>query len=77
MGFFFFFESVIALREKVSPVLVISAKTLRGKVSWRLGARNATKSHCTTNLTQEIYWERLKRVDASIWVRSNSEMGRR
>lgn len=31
-----------------------------GKVPWQSGARNPIMSHHTTNLTQEINWERKK-----------------
>ena len=49
-----------------------SVVALRGNVFWLWGA---TGSHCTTNLTQEIYWERhrwwlpmLHREAAGIWA---------
>ena len=49
-----------------------SVAALRGKLSWLWGA---TGSHCTANLTQEIYWERhrwwlpvLRREAAGIWA---------
>lgn len=37
--------------------------------------RNTTQSYDTINVTQEIYWEKTRRVAPSIWVR-NSKLNR-
>jgi hypothetical protein len=40
--------------------------------------RNTTKSHCTANLTQEIYWVRHKRVAIPVQAGCSKELtGRR
>lgn len=44
---------------------------LRERYPSSLKLRNTTTSHCTTNLTQEIYWERYKKVAASPWWRNS------
>lgn len=50
-----------------------SVAALRGKLSWKLGA----KSHCKTNFTQEFYWERSKRIASSALGRNSKELSRR
>lgn len=42
-----------------------------------LEPRNPIKSHCTTNLTQETYWERHKRVVAPVQARNSREINRK
>lgn len=55
--------SVPALRRKASLMQVLQA--LREKTSWK--SRNTKKSQHTTNLTQEIDWERQERVVPLLW----------
>ena len=38
--------------------------------------RNTTQSYHTTNVTQEIYWEKTRRVAASVRVRNSSKLNR-
>lgn len=60
-------------------ITVASVTALRGKVSWWSGVKEYHKviQQQTTNLTQEIDWERHKRVAASGQGRSSSELSRR
>ena len=48
-----------------------------GKSNLAVGSQGVPQSHCTTNTTLEIYWERHKRVVASLWVRNIRELSRR
>jgi hypothetical protein len=50
-----------------------------GKISWQSVAKQYNKSHCTTNLTQDIYWvgkfQNPRRVTASAQERNSRELG--
>lgn len=48
-----------------------------GKSNLALGSQGVPQSHCPTNPTQEIHWERHKTVVASLWVRNIRELSRR
>lgn len=54
----------------------LSVAALRRKISWQSGAQEHHKVTLTDNLTQEIYWERHKRMTASAWERSSKDLYR-
>jgi hypothetical protein len=50
---------------------------LRVKASWQSGVKEYQSYNYTTNLIQEIYWEKHKRMAISSQVRSSRELSRR
>lgn len=70
-------KAAICYRSEGKEFPSASVVALKGKVSWKSQPRTTMKSHSTTEFTQEIDWERHKRMTVSARVRSSRERSRR